>query len=329
MSVLRSFTLVIILLSLTITLCAQPLSMKGQFWGGGFFNHGTSFESIIGYIPTLSLYKELDSMQLLDLELSYRLDYMYSGDSLIYNKEHFHRYWIRYSSNKLEARLGLQKIVFGPSQRLRPLSWFDTIDLKDPTNQTEGVEAMRICWFPSNSATFWFWSIMNDQNKFSYGGRGELSTNFGGWGFSYHSNPSANIQDDRIAIDYRHDGVIGFWNESAIIKSNESREIMVTIGGDYTLSIANGILIMTESMYISSKNNASSSPNIVSTFISSLPIGVFHHFMVISDLDWRKNKNYNYLRWSTAYDSFSINCMVSINPMEIGNSFQLMLIYNH
>jgi len=51
--------------------------------------------------------------------------------------------------------------------------------------------------------------------------------------------------------------------------------------------------------------------------------------MFISNLDWDENNTYNYLRWSSSYDHFSINCMASINPNEMGNSLQLMLIYNH
>ena len=69
---------------------------------------------------------------------------------LLYNNESNHRYWVRYSNEKLETRLGLQKVVFGPSFILRSLSWFDTIDLRDPKGQTDGVEAFRLRWYPSN-----------------------------------------------------------------------------------------------------------------------------------------------------------------------------------
>ena len=41
---------------------------------------------------------------------------------------------------KFGVRLGLQKIIFGPTQILRPLSWFDSFDIKNPTNETNGVE---------------------------------------------------------------------------------------------------------------------------------------------------------------------------------------------
>jgi len=35
-----------------------------------------------------------------------------------------YRGWIRYSGSQFEARVGLQKINFGPAQLLRSLKWF-------------------------------------------------------------------------------------------------------------------------------------------------------------------------------------------------------------
>ncbi len=315
-------------------LFSQSFNIKGQFWGSKItgddaYLENSFFESSLGYIPTFSLYEELDDNQMLDMEFSYRINYLFFENTLIREHEKLHRFWVRYSNNELEARIGLQKIVFGPSQILRSLSWFDTIDLKDPTNQTEGVEAFRLRWFPSNSSALWLWLIMNEQNKFSQGGRGEFSSSIGEWGFTFHVDPSNNHDNHRMALDYRHDGLIGFWNENSKIKYNGLRTDMITVGADYTLPFINGILIMTESMFMSIEDNLTSSNQYLSAFMSSLPIGMFHHFMVIFNLDWENNQSSNYLRWSSTYDSYSLNCMVSINPIEDGNSLQFMLIYNH
>ncbi|MBI91439.1 MAG: hypothetical protein CMQ48_05850 [Gammaproteobacteria bacterium] len=109
--------------------------MKGQLWSSSLTNNDipdgqSSFESTLGYIPTFSLSKNLTNKQLFDMEWSYRLERVYAGNALLNDKKKHHRYWVRYSSEKLEARLGLQKIIFGPSMVLRSLSWFDTIDVK-------------------------------------------------------------------------------------------------------------------------------------------------------------------------------------------------------
>ena len=342
MSVFRFLTTAVILFILNNAVSAQLYSIKGQFWASGeSIENQSNFMMEMGYIPTFSAYYELQKGRMLDLEWAYRLDRSYSGNTLDIKNEKSHRYWVRYSSDKLEARLGLQKIVFGPSQVLRTLPWFDTIDPEDPTGQTEGVEAFRLRYFPSNAVSLWAWAINNDKDTLSIGGRGEFSTSLGEWGLTYHQNPSKSLwiigqggipvmgPHYRLAIDYRYDGFIGFWNESAIIQSDNMDINMVTVGADYTFPIGNGILVMTESMFISNKDNILTSSQTFTAFIASMPMGMFYNLMLISTLDWDENNSYNYVRFSSAFDSFSINCMASINPREAGNSIQLMFIYNH
>ena len=354
--------LILVAFNLNINGFAQSFSAKGQLWTNTLTSNDvpdglSSTESTLGYIPTLSLFKNLSNNQLVDIEWAYRLDRAYSGDSLLHKNESHHRYWIRYASEKLEARLGLQKIVFGPSFILRSLSWFDTIDLKDPTGQTDGVEAFRLRWFPSNSLSLWSWAINNYQDTLSFGGRAEVSINMGDLGFTYHQDPSKSLQmfgqdnisdfgsHNRLAVDYRYDGFIGFWNESALIRSNRSDIIMATVGADYTLPIATGILLMMESMYISSKTNDSTSTQSYTAFMASMPLGMVHQLMFISQFDLEENHSYNYLRWSSTFDHYSLNFILSISPKRVdynlpeehlrrslagfGTGFQFMFIYNH
>ena len=352
--------LILVAFNLNINGFAQSFSAKGQLWTSTLTSNDvpdglSSTESTLGYIPTLSLFKNLSNNQLVDIEWAYRLDRAYSGDSLLHNNESHHRYWVRYASEKLEARLGLQKIVFGPSFVLRSLSWFDTIDLKDPTGQTDGVEAFRLRWFPSNSLSIWSWTILNDQDTLSYGSRVELSNSAGEWGLTYHQDPSKSLKvigqigipvsgsHNRIAIDYRYDGFIGFWNESALIKSNRSDIIMATIGADYTLPISNGILIMAEYMSISNKFDSYESSQSYTALMASMPLGMVHQLMFISQFDLEENRSYNYLRWSSTYDHYSLNFILSISPKRsqylpitmpnslagFGTGFQFMFIYNH
>ncbi len=340
---------------------AGSFSVKGQFWINGL--HGTnapidqpSFETNVGYIPTFSFFKGMPNDQLVDMEWAYRLDRSYSGQSLLYNNKSHHRYWVRYSNEKLEARLGLQKIIFGPSQVLRTLSWFDTINLMDPTGQTDGVQAFRLRWFPSNSLSLWSWAINSDQDILSYGSRAELSSSAGEWGLTYHEDPTKSLQmgqnsisrfgpHGRLGIDYRYDGFIGLWNESAMIKYDRLELDMITVGADYTLPISNGIPIMTESMYISSKDNTSTSSKTFTAFMASVPIGMVHYAMFISQLDWDEKRTYNYLRWRSTYDQYSVNFILSVSPKRAdygelaefprqtlagyGTAIQFMFIYNH
>ena len=344
----------------------SAISTKGQLWSSFTTSNDvprgqSNIESNFGYIPFISIAKGLSNNQLFDLEFAYRLDRTYSGDSLFYNNESNHRYWVRYSNEKLETRLGLQKIVFGPSFILRSLSWFDTIDLRDPTGQTDGVEAFRLRWFPSNKLSIWSWAIKNKQDTLSYGGRAELSSVSGEWGFTYHKDPSKQVKligqvatpaigsDERLAIDFRYDGIFGFWNESILIRSHKSETTMITIGADYTLPFAAGILITGEYMNITeaNKNSWSNSPSDRSygALMASLPFGMVHQLIFVTQMELTIERNYHYLRWSSTYDHYSVNFILSINPKRstyntygeslpeslagFGTGFQLIFIYNH
>ena len=361
-SIVNGFLLLITIFSFHSITLSQIYSAKGQFVASGLTSNDildswSSYETIIGYIPTLSLKKELSNDKLVDAEWAYHLKRYYTGDSLFNFIANNHRLWIRYSSDKIEARFGIQKIVFGPTQILRPLSWFDTFDLKDPSGHTNGVESFRLRWFPSNNIAIWSWLINNDADTLSFGGRAEISSEIGEFGFTYHQDPSRIMQlvgqtnipvfnsQNRIALDYRFDGFIGFWNESVLIKSYRSNIKMVSIGVDYTLPILNGILVMTESMYIQSKYNNIQSNQNFSVFMASIPIGMIHQLMYISQMDWKEDKTYQYLRWSSTYDAYSLNMIISINPKRnqydipvsllpkslsgFGTGIQFMFIYNH
>ena len=338
-------------------ICAQ-FSTKGMLTIGAIAGndvpkHWSKYQSTINYIPTLSLKKEISNQGLLDFEWAYQLQIDYSGDSLYNTIEKPYRLWSRYSNENLEARFGLQKIIFGPTQILRPLSWFDTFDVKDPAGETNGVDAFRLKWFPSNNISVWYWFIQNELDTISYGGRTEVSSSIGEFGFTLHLDPSSskkmigrigvpiNNSHTRTAIDYRYDGFIGFWNESVLIKSKEGEILLSSIGADYTLPVANGILIMAEAMSISTKNETQN----YSAIMASFPIGIMHSSMYISQFDWSEEKTYHYFRWSSTFDSYSLNMILSLNPKRnqynipentlpksisgFVAGIQFMFIYNH
>ena len=131
---------------------SQNLHLKGQLLASSITSNDVpdnwqAYESIFSYIPTLSFKIKNTTNELIDFEWAYKLNKYYVGDSLHDNDENNHRLWVRYSNDKIEARFGLQKIIFGPTQILRPLSWFDTFDIKDPSGQTDGVEAFKLQYF--------------------------------------------------------------------------------------------------------------------------------------------------------------------------------------
>ena len=349
---------------------AQIHDVKGQMWGSLLRGDDppigrSNYEQSWGYIPTVSYKKDLTNNNFIDLEWAHKFGKIYAGDYSIGNLDSPYRLWFRYSSDRIEARLGLQKISFGPAVILRSLSWFDTIDIKDPTGQTDAVEAFRLRIFPSNSIGLWLWSINNAQDTLSFGGRTELSINAGELGFTYHRDQSALLQNigqspiyissahQRIAFDYRYDGYVGFWIETAGILSKSQNNVdpnrftLFTAGVDYTIPIGPGVLVMVENMNLrefSTVTDSSKTHN-YTAFMASLPVNMLVQLMFISQVDWDNNSVYNFLRCGITYDRFSVNLILSSSPKRsdydiaeeylpktasgFGIGAQIMLVYNH
>ena len=102
---------------------------------------------------------------------------------------------------------------------------------------------------------------------------------------------------------------------------------------------------MAESMRISSEYNNKTSRQNYSVFMTSLQVGMIHQAMYISQIDWKDRKTYQYLRWTSTYDTYSLNMIISVNPKRnqydipvnslprslsgFGTGVQFMFIYNH
>ena len=154
------------------------------------------------YIPELSLHQPLSGRFSLDAEVSinaygsglfHRLDDVEKD-----GKVKPYRMWIRFSSSRFEARIGLQKINFGSAALLRPLMWFDRIDPRDPLQLTDGVYGVLLRTYFLNNANIWLWGLYgNDETKgweliptyeesVEYGGRIQYPVPRGEIAVSYH-----------------------------------------------------------------------------------------------------------------------------------------------
>ncbi len=354
---LKRVSISMAVLLLSSAMLGQQVHLKGQLWGSitGGDDPADGYEQyseFLGYIPTLSVTKQLQSGTLLDFEWAHKLSLSYDGnpENEVADFEDFHRLWLRYSSERLEVRLGLQKIAFGPGMVLRPLAWFDTLDPKDPTNQTDGVEALRVRYFMAGNSALWFWLIRRnssaswtDLNTFSPGLRLDATTSYGELGLTFHQDGdwAAKNNQRRIAIDFRFDGFVGLWTEAYVMYlDNTKYSTSYMIGGDYTFPLGQGLLMMTEHS-LTRYDRLDVGP--VSSVLVSYPISMFDQAMLILVNDWENKRTYNYLRWSRAYDNLSFNLMLSLNPRRsayeeaplpvalagFGSSINFMIVYNH
>lgn len=174
-----------------------------------------------------------------------------------------YRAWIRLAGNQFEIRAGLQKITFGQAQLLRTLSWFDTMDPRDPLGLTTGVFAERFRYYiPRTNANVWLWAIQENLSTSSfylpmdheglklsqqYGGRLEIPMTGGEIGISFNYKTvradTVNVSDlspgvaitiiDPLANRYQYgldgkwDGDIGIWFEGAYITEGVDFSLMV------------------------------------------------------------------------------------------------------
>ena len=111
--------------------------------------------------------------------------------------------------------------------------------------------------------------------------------------------------------------------------------IFLTLGFDYTLPISNGLLISTETMFSEIDLLSEIERKIYTVLHLSLPIDHINQLTFFSLRDWKDREamsradNSDNIRWSTTYDSFNIDYMLTLNPGRFNDTFQIMFIYNH
>ena len=352
----------ILLLFLQVNLLANIVSFNGQFWSTGYYINQNSSDSSnigLGYIPEISSSYIIDDNSMIDFEYAHYI-FKNHNSNAISSK---YRSWARYSNDNLDVRIGLQKIAFGTAFLFRPLAWFDSLDFTSTTGQTDGVEALRFIYSPSNALAMWLWVVDNDVSGQSYGGRMEISSIGlleGDWGFSYHKNTESSqyllpnqfsyngildrggddiidideISDknNRLGIDYRYDGDFGFWIEGCHYMMKEKLTFL-TLGFDYTIPVFNGILLRSETMFSRSSFQSELfsvlSTNIYTAFHLDFSINHINSLSLYSFRNWEEYISDNLIRWSTTYDSFNVDYMLTLKPGKFNDIFQIMFIYNH
>jgi len=183
---------------------AQTYTFKGQvsLWNTLNFEQLKQPQAGIRYIPSFNVQQSVSETGMFDIKCSFN---MFATASLnneqelsSYTKFKTYRLWLRYSSSQFEARIGLQKINFGPAILLRSLMWFDRIDPRDPLQITDGVYGLLLRYYFLNNTNIWFWTLLgNDKQKgweimpstkydLEMGGRGQFPVPKGEVGFTFH-----------------------------------------------------------------------------------------------------------------------------------------------
>lgn len=318
-------------------------------WTTVNFNDQTGFQAGGRYIPTLSLSDSLKRSQTISAELSLNAygNYYWTeyGSSDWRGNVKPYRLWLRYSFPRLEFRIGLQKISFGSASILRPLMWFDRIDVRDPLQLTEGVYSFLGRYYFQNNLNIWFWTLYgnNDpmgweaiptkKNVPEFGGRIQLPVPKGEIAASYHHRKAETVYDtfffsnvmypeDRLGIDGKWDLGVGIWFE-AVAKHNRiahslipAWETYINLGMDYTFSLGNGLNLITE--YFRYGNNTQLAESGLASNFSVLslnyPFGLMNTVSGSVYYNWDQQEWYRFISIQRKYNYFSFYLLAFWNP---------------
>ena len=324
--------------------------------GGSLGNSSYLFSS--RYLPSLETNIYNKSNKFVDLELTGNLYYQMDFDTTSNSDIDFYRLWSRYSTTQFEARLGLQKINFGPAFLFRPLMWFSSNNPQDPLGLSKGVWGLRLRYYFLNNANIWAWCLYGNNdlkgmeifptkdNSIEYGGRIQLPILNGELGISYHNRhyetdyifllpEEYNYNENRFALDGKWDVEIGLWFEAEAIHYEEhfsQWQQMLTIGSDYTISLGNGLHILGEYFFVNMAEGFFEIDNThdFAGFTIDYPIGLFDVVNGFIYCDLESLELYNYLSWQKTYNNFSINLsyswMTSNDFQSINNNQSMFLL---
>lgn len=342
-------------LSSTGPVKGDSLAFSGQASLWTLINQDDNFPLWLGarYLPQVDYTIYPGGSHKLDFELALNIN----GTSAInpfseidfQSSVKLYRTWVRYSTNQLEVRLGLQKINFGSASMLRPLMWFDRLDPRDPLQLTDGVWGLLGRYYFLNNVNVWVWGLYGNERPSvwevvktnvkvpEFGGRVQMPVPRGEVALSFHKR-SADIKylgdllqihewnDSRVpeykfGLDGKWDLIAGLWFEASYTKKDQDVDIftnqhLLNLGADYTFGIGNGLNVVAEHLYQSLDAEAFEFRNSINFSGLSLnyPLGIDDNLSTILYYDWLRKNTYSFISWKKELGNFSFYTMVFINP---------------
>jgi len=305
----------------------------------------------IRYLPEFGIEKYVSESSFIDAEFSLNAygfaQFKSSEDIQTDGNIDPYRLWLRFSTSRFEARIGLQKINFGSATLLRPMMWFDSVDPRDPLQLTDGVYAFLVRYYFINNANIWLWGLYGDdktkgwesiptvKNSVEYGGRFQLPLLTGELALTYHHRQAdlskapfplfgqnnSSVPEDRLGVDGKWDMGIGFWLEGVLVRQESNALPMkwqraMNIGLDYTFNLGNGINCLGEHFRLERARDAfASGENIdFSALMLRYPFGILDEISCILYYDWDNKDFYRFINWQRTYDRWRLNLIVFWNP---------------
>jgi len=264
-----------------------------------------------------------------------------------------YRAWLRLSTARFEARIGLQKVSFGSATLFRPMMWFDGLDPRDPLQLTDGVYALLLRYYTKGNANFWAWSMVGndarrgfdlappDDKTPEFGGRVQVPLFKGEIAASYHHRraaidgltpvmeplepvsplPVEPVPEDRFGVDGKWDFGVGLWLEGALVHQRTTLlplpyQLSLTAGLDYTFGLGRGLNALFEHFRLESSAAAfaAGQAQSVSALLVRYPLGLSDELTAIVYYDWKGDGLYKFLSWKRTSDALSFSAILFWNP---------------
>ncbi|MDD4971188.1 MAG: hypothetical protein PHT07_17305 [Paludibacter sp.] len=337
---------------------STKITFNGQVtgWGIGQFENPFGIQLGGRFVPTLLGNFNLTPKTKIDFETSLNINGSANFTGLRYDSVmgQFkpYRVWVRYSTDKWEVRLGLQKINFGSAKLFRPLMWFDGMDVRDPLQLTDGVYGALGRYYFSNNANIWLWTLIGNKNPKGYeaigtaqwqpeiGGRVQLPAGPGEMALSTNfrkvdvhnlilSAPTNTLLNEkRIGLDGKWDLGIGLWFESSITVLDQNTYNLPRVqdswnlGADYTFGIGSGLGMTLEYFRVHAGDKflvKGTSVNVIGSMFT-YPVSILDNVSAMFFYIPGPNLMLNYINWSRTYDNWTLYAIGYWNP----TSFQLL-----
>jgi hypothetical protein len=342
------FTIILLVCLVSFQAAALEWNIKGQASAWAMTDLKNLNNAGIGlrYLPEASVNQplgktNLDAVASLNLYGNY---WFQAADASA--SARLYRGWGRFSTAHFEARIGLQKMDFGPAMLLRPLMWFDSIDPRDPLQLTNGVNSALLRYVFLNNANIWLWGVLSDgktkgleifssvENSIEYGGRIEYPTPAGEIAATFHHRrvnaknlgglPFFDIKpfdENRYAIDGKWDIGVGIWVEAALIRPQTvvmtlGDQKLITGGIDYTFGLGNGLHVLAEQMIIDVEVNPAFGERRrqYTGLLMDYSLSVWDQFFAIYFYNKATREIYQFYTWRRTYDHWAFHVSAFWNP---------------
>jgi hypothetical protein len=264
-----------------------------------------------------------------------------------------YRAWLRLSTSRFEARIGLQKVSFGSATVFRPMMWFDSLDPRDPLQLTDGVCALLLRFYTKGNANVWAWTMYgngdrrgfdlapSDKKTPEFGGRVEVPLFKGELAATYHRRKAAidglvpvldplnplpvdPVPEDRFGLDGKWDLGVGVWLEGALVHQRTTLlpapyQLSLAAGLDYTFAVGRGLYALFEHFRIESSPRAFTaglSRDISAAFVR-YPLGLADDLAANVYYDWESRNLYRFLSWRRTSDDLTFTALVFWNPEDL------------